>query len=92
MHAGISEACLLLGREALLKANARLYSRVDERRKRDGNSYPPHSYRRLSNGRFLFLHYSAQGHAQQSKKLLQALGAEKGAVQVRYGDTTLALP
>ena len=91
IHAGLAEAMIALD-DTALEELTQIYSSIDERRKGDGTTYPPSGYRQLSNGRFIFLHNSANGHQRKSKQLLEHLGVKPQSFKVVYKGQTLYLP
>ncbi len=92
IHAGIAEAFLILGHGELLEESAHIYRSTEERRMTNGKTYPPSAYRKLSDGRFLFLHYSSKDHLGRIKKLLRAVNAPSGVISANYKENEFALP
>ena len=92
IHAGIAEALLILGHGELLKQNVYIYQDSEERRMTNGKPYDPSAYRKLSDGRFLFLHYSAKDHIGRIKKLLRAVDAPSGIISANYKESEFDLP
>lgn len=90
IHAGLVEALILLGRKDVVQK--RIYPTDQSRVKGDGSRYPKHAYRRLSDGDFLFLHDSASGHMEKSRRILEELGVPPGAMRIVYRGTTFNLP
>lgn len=92
IHAGIAEALLLLGKERHLERLDFVFSSMNERRKSSGEPYPASAYRRLKNGKYLFLSWNAKNHKRRSQRLLELLGASDNLIRVVYNDEEYFLP
>lgn len=90
--AGAAEALLFLGKESVLDENVLVFDTRTERKKGNKLPYPTHAYRTLSNGKYLFLHYSASAHRARSRRLLRALGLPDRCLEVHYKGKTFQLP
>lgn len=92
LHAGAAEALLLLGQEDVLRSNDFVYDTPTERKKESGQPYPISAYRRLSNGKYLYLHASAEGHKSRALHLFRLLGVPEMSLKVSYKGSTFQLP
>ncbi|ADH64422.1 hypothetical protein Mesil_2573 [Allomeiothermus silvanus DSM 9946] len=69
-----------------------IYGSAEKRKKSSGETYPAHAYRELSNGRFLFLHMSADQHRKRIQKLLEILELPSGLLEVEYRGQKYKIP
>ncbi len=90
---GIAEALVFLGEEAALKSTELVNNHMDERTKENNKGvYPSSAYRKLSDGRFLFLNYSVKSLRQKSKKMLELVNAPAQVLRVVYKNEEFDLP
>ena len=89
---GIAEALLILGEKSALESTELVYSDEREHKKKNGDAYPPHAYRKLSDGRFMFVHFSATDHARRCKKMLKLIDAPAQIIRVVYENEEFDLP
>lgn len=92
LHTGVAEAFILLSRSKELEDADDIYGSAEERNKSSGETYPAHAYRELSNGRFLFLHMSADQHRKRIQKLLEILELPSGLLEVEYRGQKYKIP
>ena len=92
INSGIVEAMILLGRKKFVEDKGYIFPTNQSRAKRDGSLYPPHAYRQLSDGSFLFLHESANNHLQRSRRMLEELEVAPRTLRVVYRNDTFYLP
>ena len=83
---------ILLGRKKFVEDKGYIFPTNQSRAKRDGSLYPPHAYRQLSDGSFLFLHESANNHLQRSRRMLEELEVAPRTLRVVYRSDTFYLP
>lgn len=91
LYVGIIETYFALSRISELNAEPMYYS-TEERRKQNGDSYPPAAYRKLKDGRFLFVHLSAEALQRRIRALLSNLSVDKSTLQVNYESQAYLLP
>lgn len=92
IHVGAVETLIRINREADLLQLDRVHKSVDERTKASGELYDPSAYRKLSNGKLLFLHMNAVEHKKYTFRLLEALGLPTGVLQIEYQGSIYKLP
>lgn len=91
IHAGLAEAMLTLNDKAVEELT-QIYVSITEKRKGNGETYPPSGYRQLSDGRFIFLHASAASHQRRILDLLTHLNITSQRLKVAYRGETFYLP
>lgn len=90
---GVAQAYVLLRREDELQRTNRLHMSVDELRKqKSGKPYPASAYRKLSNGKFFFVHGRADKSQRLLEELLTWLGVLQGVLEVEYDGKQVRLP
>lgn len=90
---GVAQAYVLLRREDELQRTNRLHMSVDELRKqKSGKPYPASAYRKLSNGKFFFVHGRADKSQRFLEELLTWLGVPQGVLEVEYDGKQVRLP
>jgi predicted type IV restriction endonuclease len=92
INSGIVEAMIALGHEDFVVSKGYIYQTMQSRAKADGTLYPTSAYRQMSDGRFLFLHDSANSHVQRSRRMLEELQVPPRTVRVVYRGDTFYLP
>lgn len=89
---GIAEALLILDKRPVLEETRLVNKHLDERTKDDGSIYPPHAYRKLSDGTYLFLHAGAVAHSKRCKKMLNLINAPAQVIRIIYKGEEFYLP
>jgi len=92
VYAGIAEAIITLKGTESLNELVQINDNTTDRLKASGQPYEVNAYRELSNGKFLYYHYSADRLRANISKLLEYLEVKPQSLKVLYDGETYYLP